>query len=38
MLVYHGDNDTIVLNVDDNTLTNLGKAGYGGFVRNFGGS
>ena len=31
----HGDNDTMVLNVDDNALTNPGKAGYGGLVRNF---
>jgi len=25
----------MVLNVDDNTLTNPGKAGYGGLIRNF---
>ena len=31
----HGDNDTMVLNVDGSALTNPGKAGYGGLVRNF---
>jgi len=33
----HDDNDTMVLNVDDIALTNLGKARYGGLVRNFDG-
>lgn len=31
----HSDNDALVLNVDDNTLSNLGKVCYGGLVRNF---
>jgi len=31
----HGDNDTMVLNVDGDALTNPGKAGYGGLVKNF---
>jgi len=31
----HGNNDTMVLNVDGSALTNPGKGGYGGLVRNF---
>jgi hypothetical protein len=31
----HGDNDTMVLNVNGSALTNPGKAGYGRLVRNF---
>jgi len=33
----HGDNDTLVLNVDGSALTNPGQAGYGGIVHNSGG-
>jgi len=31
----HGDNDTLVRNVEGSALTNPGQAGYGGIVRNF---
>jgi len=33
--LQHGDNDTMVLNIDGSALTNPGKAGYSGLVRNF---
>jgi len=34
----HGDEDTIILNVDGSALNNPGKAGYGGLMRKHGGS
>jgi len=34
----HGDEDTMILNVDGNTLTNPGKTGYGGLIRKHNGS
>jgi len=34
----HGDEDTMILNVDGSALTNPGKAGYGGLIRKHDGS
>ena len=34
----HGDEDTMILNVDGSALTNPGKAGFGGLIRKHDGS
>ena len=36
--LQHGDEDTIILNVDGSALNNPGKAGYGGLIRKHDGS